>query len=150
MLNHHFDRAMLQQAIEIAARIWADKLKTYFYQDNGDPQQSKLLNILISRQPRPSEVEIILFEQALIQELETQTVLFYKPTETYYFGVDYSPDRVLFDACRASGIAWCHLPIKSHTNFNSQQVSYSFGYGTPYTTITVNDKTALNTLFSGL
>ena len=127
---------MLELAIETAARIWAQKLRTNFTQNNGDPEQSWLIQEVASyAAPKPTEVEIILFEQVLAQELAAATVLFYKPTETFYFGVDYNPDAVLFAACKSSGVAWCHLPIKSHTNFNSQQVCYSFGYGTPYTTI---------------
>lgn len=107
---------------QVAAKLWADKLRDGFSNDAGDTGLSKAITALAPSLKNVSNQQIDNFEkqlsEAIVQQLETE--------EEVFLTVDYEPKYLLADIFRQSQIE--QLPIKSRMWVYKDKIIYIFGY----------------------
>jgi len=121
----------MHKEIAIAANLWRKQIKNST-QDAGDFMINMFSSALKNHCMRGVTSEKLdTFEKELIAQCSIQT----SRCITLY--TDYHPDLELSHACKIAGIDEGVIPIKSCVHIEQGKVSHSFGYGKPYTTITV-------------
>lgn len=115
----------MKEEIKVAAKWWADQLRSNPKHDNGDALHNVMFAILANHLTPLSNEQVEKFEQELISRLE-------KTDHLYHIGVDYGADLRLRESCEAAGID-CEnrFPVKSSMWFEPGKVSVSRGYRAP-------------------
>lgn len=125
-----------EQAVEKVVNWWADKsFGGKLNQNNGDNSEQGGLGFLLMNyvslkaQDEVTEEKIQKFKSKLTELLLNPGI------DNYYrhnIGVDYDPDRPLYEACEFAGISTLCLPIKSYTSIEifdgSNKVTAALGY----------------------
>lgn len=137
----------IEPEIACAAKWWADTLRQWTWQENGDPLQSAMASLLSTYQAPLLEKHIALFQAWLawtLQQLYTTRQWpwgsdnGWNPKEpnhgSYhrYIHNDYHPDRVLVLAARRAGVYGkldARFPIKTTMKINPGSVKVHRGYG---------------------
>lgn len=142
-----FDTPISKEA-QVAAKWWADKLRTGFVPDNGSAEEEGTVANLKETNPLASSIfslareadeaqltpeKIDAFEEALAEGIED---LIGKAYGDYgsTFGVDYHPDRILSDALAEAEIheSMTTLPWKTTMRVLPGSVKVGDGYGAAF------------------
>lgn len=113
-----------------AAKWWREAYERPRF-DNGDQSAGGGLAMMMAMMlsDRPSDDVADKFEE------ELYTRILDKISNTTYsicIGVDYGPDKILSDACEASGMSVNNSPWKTNMTIDQDSVSVSAGYGASY------------------
>lgn len=127
-----------ERSARIAAKWWADRLRSGAKLDNADPSQAggmafimgKILQNKMAQKRTLEQVQV--FEDSLFEELRDQ-----KTFTTHVAGVDYHPTGVFLRAAEKAGIklGGSCLPWKTHMYYIDGVVKVSYGYGAPIESI---------------
>lgn len=130
----------MEKEIQVAAKWWADQLRTKARQDNGDFMHNAMMAIL-TRQQQPIEKQKgDLFEAKLIELLTKERNERQSATNVneYYrngmscLSVDYGADLTLRKAAEEAGVDIdMRLPVKTNMWIEQGKVSVSCGYRAP-------------------
>lgn len=116
-----------------AAKWWADKIGGNAIHDNGDDTfGSVLAGLLADSMIKKPSVEQLESYRALLAK-EILKVL--EKRGAMSLSCDYSPDGILIEAAKASGIELANYPWKTNMRIDDNKIRVSEGYGAPYALI---------------
>lgn len=122
------------EAVEIMVKWWSEKsFHTALNQNNGDPSPAGGLGFLLGNMLADKAKETITPEKIEVFETVLTNLLMdgkYEGSWGRECSVDYDPNTILNDACKAAGINTACLPIKTFTYINAQnEVEGRYQYG---------------------
>lgn len=113
-----------------AAKWWADKIGGNTIHDNGDDTFGSVLAGLLAdsmiKKPSAEQLESyrVLLAKEILKVLEKRG--------TMSLSCDYSPDGILIEAAKTSGIELSNYPWKTNMRIDDNKIRVSEGYGAPY------------------
>lgn len=116
--------------IVVAVNWWANALQNPKF-DNGDDTATPdsmafLMRMLVNEKHKITDDQLNLFKKSLADKLLSSL----ESSSSIYFGVDYHPDKILYDAAETAGIDDdMGFPWKTSMNVSAEEVSVSAGYG---------------------
>lgn len=119
---------------EIAAKWWTDQLRdvkpSHFNVGDDLPKDGDLFLLLAGMQHAnrvgpESEEALEAFQKKLGEKIKERVERFSDIT----LGVDYGPDKLLYDIAVESGIKGVNFPLKTMMWISSKKVSVQKGYG---------------------
>jgi hypothetical protein len=123
---------MNKEIAKIAAKWWADKLRSPAMLDNGDNSEAGFMTNVLATIVQQSEREDVT-ESKISKFEEELTKLITKMDKGYvYIGVDYDPCVVLSDAAQKADLklGMTTLPWKTNMNIDPNgTIEVSEGYG---------------------
>ena len=117
----------METNVVVAAKWWADQLRTRTKQDNGEVMASMLATLASQRREDPLRVDV--FERELLMRLDRDTNEHLDGCVT--LSCDYGAEGLLRDAAKAAGIVpMCPpFPMKTTMWVRSDSVTVRHGYG---------------------
>ena len=116
-----------------AAKWWADKIGGNTIHDNGDDSFGSVLAGLLadSMIKNPSVEQLKSYRAFLAKEI----LKVLEKRGSMFLSCDYSPDVILIEAAKASGIELANYPWKTNMRIDDNKIRVSEGYGELYTLI---------------
>jgi len=123
-----------KETAKYAANIVKEWLEDIHLMDNGEQDLEKKIFIDVMsmkiQEANPVSKETI---EAFIEDLEQEIL---KEKDGYHplssIRIDYGPPRELMELAEKHGIHYSHFPIKTTLFIDSDYISISKGYGSPY------------------
>lgn len=117
----------MEKEIEVAAKWWADQLRTKPKHDNGDATQTAMLALATEYQTPVTDIQIDNFQRSLELRLIERC-----GDSGSHLGVDYGPDTILANASMDAGIETAYrFPVKTNMWVQPGCVKVSCGYRAP-------------------
>ena len=119
---------------EIAAKWWTDQLRdvkpSHFNVGDGLPKDGDLFLLLAGMQHAnrvgpESEEALEACQKKLGEKIKERVERFSDMT----LGVDYGPDKLMYDIAMETGIKGANFPLKTMMWISSKKVSVQKGYG---------------------
>ena len=116
----------------VAAKWWADKLRYGTTHDNGDNQQSFMMNLFLAlaKKKEGFDEKIDEFESKLAELIDEEL----ERRWSVYLRVDYHPEGLLYEAAQAVNIdVEYKLPVKTSMQVTKEEIQVAEGYGKEFT-----------------